>query len=69
MFGYLRSLLQGEDEYEVDLSQTPWKLCLVSKHRPLEVFLYYATHKEARDQEDISVSKGWMSAGIKWYDK
>lgn len=56
------------EEEEVDLSQTPWKLHLKYSEHPLDVFLYFATPGEARDQELICVALGWKSLGVAWYN-
>lgn len=60
---------RSSKEYDyVDLSLTPWKLCLVSPLHPFYIFIYFATHEEAKDHEDICLNKGWTSNGVVWYD-
>lgn len=69
MFKALRDKILGDKEQEgVDLAITPWKLCLINPLHPLQVFIYCATHEEAKDQEDKCKERGWTSLGIVWYN-
>lgn len=57
-----------EEPESVTLEKTPWKLHLTNPQHPLQVFIYFATHEEAKNHEDICISKGWTSSGIVWYN-
>lgn len=68
MLEALKNLILGDKEDDdVDLGLTPWKLCLVSPVHSLQVFLYFSTHEEAKDQEDRCKERGWTSNGVVWY--
>lgn len=53
---------------KIDLMLTPWKLSLTMPNHPLEVFMYFASPGEARDQEVICIQRGWTSKGVEWYN-
>jgi hypothetical protein len=67
MLGTFRNAIFKQTE-DLDLGLTPWKLSLISSKHPLEVFLYFKTHEEAKDHEDICVTKGWTTLGVMWHD-
>ena len=54
-------------EQNVDLELTPWCLTVKGKDFPLEVFFYFATIQEAKDQEISCKAFGWVSQGVMWY--
>lgn len=68
MLGALKNAIGKKTTEEgFDLSSTPWKLSLITESNNIEVYIYFVTHKEAKDQEDSSVSKGWLSRGVTWW--
>lgn len=62
----VRCNIESFMEPELDFSSTPWRLSVQVEDHPLKVFMYYASHKEAKDQEDICRMKGWTIHGIEW---
>lgn len=67
MLGALRNAIFKQTE-EVHIGATPWRLSLIHSKHPLEVFLYFSTHEDAKEHEDACTAKGWKSLGVMWYD-
>lgn len=67
MLEVLKNLLWKERRSTVR-EPSNWKLSLVNSKYPVEVFLYFSTHEDAKDHEDACTARGWTSLGIVWYD-